>query len=564
MRSKLLLSLCSLLALGTLFAADEAVSISQSVTITKGWNAIYINVIPQHSADELFESWPTDSISVYRTISVNDIGALQNGSTTPPTRYAVWHRDNATASSFVTLPGDSVLVFKASDNYSTTVTGTPIARQMIWENGATATNYFGISAGSAEPTIADYFSGLPTEASVTYQMLSGTEDVPKLIARSSTTKLKSGNALLIQNVKSGIWSGVFSLTPRYGVDFGAHQTVSSLSITNRSLTKQTISVTLNGKDGTGSPALQLYYCDTLQMDADAWQELTASTPISKELAPDETWYLTLGLDRRGFDGSGEVRAGVLTVASGANAYHQEQIPIIAKAYTLQSEIDGKKWPNGLWLLEAQMDTVTRIVSTDGSVEHDTPTASKMPVRLLMYVDDQQQMTLLQRVTLATLGDEGVKQVQILYGPTAVTPGDETDSIRLSTPLMPVDVPKVNVTGTFLGSGTATFTVGAESPSNPWKHAYHPEHDGLDWDFKDKAPSGDTFANYKESVKPELWSVHNQLEFLWDIPKAEWIPEEYYTGTLKWTISGLRHEAPILVRGPFTFRRILVSPTYQEN
>ena len=36
-----------------------------------------------------------------------------------------------------------------------------------------------------------------------------------------------------------------------------------------------------------------------------------------------------------------------------------------------------------------------------------------------------------------------------------------------------------------------------SPSNPWKHAYHPEHDGLDWDFKTKAYNSKYLIHHKE-------------------------------------------------------------------
>lgn len=549
-----------------LFAVDESASVEQKVSIKKGWNALYINVVPTCSADELFSDWPADSISVYRFLSVNDLGAVKGEHAVPSSRFFTWHRGMPEASTLKSLPGDCTLLFKATAAYEATVTGTPIARQMVWESGENATNYFGITTTGTAVTTTNYFQGLKSTSALSFLQVSGDGDQPTKTAVRSNKTLATGEALLVQNVSPGVWSGAFNLTPRHGVDFGEGATLSAVKITNTSGLQQTVQVKLNGSDGTGVPTFSLYVRDVLPDEASVWTPFTPNKAIEKVLAANETWTVLVGLDRAQFESAatGDLRVGILTVSTTTPAYHFEQIPVFAKAYTLQSDTSAGKWPNGLWLLEAQMDTVTRIVSSDGSVEHDTPTASKMPVRLLVYVDGECRMTLLQRVTLAVLGDEGVKQSQVLYGPKAMTPGDETDKIRISTPLMPVDVPSVPLQGTFLGNATASFTVGADSPSNPWRHPYHPEHDGLDWDFKEKVPSGDDFNNYKGIIKPERWSVGNTLEVIWDPPSATWAPEEAYTGTLKWTLTGLRHEAPIVVRGKFTFRRILVDPTYQED
>jgi hypothetical protein len=549
-----------------LFAADECASVEQEISIEKGWNALYINVIPTLSADELFEAWPADSISVYRTISVNDLGTLKEHKTLPESRFFTWHRDMPEASTLKHLPGDCTLVFKATADYTTKVTGTPIARQMTWEGGENATNFFGITTKGSAVTTNSYFKGLSTPSKLILSQMSGEGSEPTFTEIRSSKSLSNNEALLVQNVLPSVWSGAFSLTPRYGLDFGEGATVSAFTITNQSGGEQTVHFQLNGPSGQGAPSFGLYWREITPGQASVWTPFTPNHSYKKTLAENESWTVLVGLDRQQFasNATGDLRVGILTVSSSAIGNHYEQIPIFAKSYTLQSDTSLGKWPNGLWLLEAQMDTVTRIVSSDGAVEHNTKTASTMPIRLLLYVDGNQQMTLLQRVTLAVLGNQGTKQSQILYGPHAIAPNDATDKIRISTPLMPVDVPSVPLQGTFLAHATATFTVGEDSPSNPWRHPYHPEHDGLDWDFKGKAPSGDTLDNYKAPIKPERWSVGNTLELLWDAPSATWAPEESYTGHLTWILTGLRHEAPIVVRGPFTLRRILVDPTYQEK
>lgn len=546
-------------------AVDEMPAVSQTISIREGWNAIYINVIPQESVDELFADWPVDSVSFFRALSANERGKVHAGEVLPLPRYFIWHRDTPEASTLTSLPGDSVLVFKASKSLpDQVIIGTPIGRQVKWELGADATNYFGIQVEDGKRvSIADYLSGLSEDGHITIFSISGTGATPTLTQRSWTSNLKTGDVLVLQGVESNDWKGVFSVEPREGINFGETKTTGVYAITNDSAMEQTVTLSFNGATGENTPSFKLMQ-RTVTAKPQAWQAFTE--PITKTLAPDEVWTIGLGVDRRQFEAnpSGELRCGILTANADAPTYHQVQIPVYVNAHTIQSAFTEQQWPNGLWLLEASMTAVTRIVSSDGSVEDSVPTASVMPVRLLMYVDANKKMTLLQRVTLAVLGESGLKQSQILYGPEAKTPGTETDAIRLSTPLMPVDVPSVAVSGTFLESGTAHFTVGATSPSNPWRHAYHPEHDGLDWDFNAELPSGDDFNHYLGRVKPELWSVDNQLKIEWDSSEEEWRPFEFYTGTLTWTITGLRHEAPIVVEGDFTFRRIIANPTYQED
>lgn len=565
-RTRFLTCLLAVLAGSGLQAAAETHAVSQTISIQKGWNALYINVIPNRSADELFADWPVESVSFFRTLSAHERAKVQAGEVLPLPRYFVWHRDAPEASTLASLPGDSVLVFKASASLpNQVITGTPAGRRMEWESGNDSTNYFGIQVEAGKRvSISDYLNGLSEDGTVSVYSISGTEAAPTLTKRSWSSNLKTGDVLVVQGVKTDDWTGIFSAEPHDGIFFGETKTSAAYMLTNDSTKEQTVTLAFNGTTGDNAPSFSLKQRTVTAGTPAAWQEFTG--PITKTLAAGESWTVALGLDRRQFEGnpSGELRCGVLTATAGSPTYHQVQIPVYVNAHTIQSAYTEERWPNGLWLLEAQMDTVTRIVSADGSVEQDVPTASVMPVRLLMYVDGQQQMTLLQRVALAVLGDEGIKQSQILYGPGAKSPGTETDFIRLSTPLMPVDVPSAPVSGTFLHSGTAAFTVGAKSPSNPWRHAYHPEHDGLDWDFETEAPDGDTFNHYLGRVKPELWSVTNQLEIVWDTGTESWDPVESYTGRLTWTITGLRHEAPITVSGPFTFRRIVVNPTYQEN
>jgi len=94
--------------------------------------------------------------------------------------------------------------------------------------------------------------------------------------------------------------------------------------------------------------------------------------------------------------------------------------------------------------------------------------------------------------------------------------------------------------------------------NPFRHAKHPDHDGLDWDFKDTLASGDNFTNYVAAVKPELFSISNRLEFAWDAHAgAAWNPTETLTGDCTWYLYGLRYEHGGVIKtgGTFTMKRV---------
>lgn len=95
-------------------------------------------------------------------------------------------------------------------------------------------------------------------------------------------------------------------------------------------------------------------------------------------------------------------------------------------------------------------------------------------------------------------------------------------------------------------------------SNPFRHAYHPDHDGLLWDFSTPAPSGDVWSNYVSTVKPETFSVSNVLTLTWSDDAsaiAIWDPSNKLEGTCRWSLTGLRRQAAINVDGTFVMQRV---------
>ena len=105
-----------------------------------------------------------------------------------------------------------------------------------------------------------------------------------------------------------------------------------------------------------------------------------------------------------------------------------------------------------------------------------------------------------------------------------------------------------------------YAIATNDPVNPFRHPYHPDHDGLGTDFATALPSGDKPQNYVGATKPELFSISNTVSLTWSTNggsggSALWNAEETAEGTVDFQVEGLRREGPLLMQGNFELRRI---------
>ena len=144
------------------------------------------------------------------------------------------------------------------------------------------------------------------------------------------------------------------------------------------------------------------------------------------------------------------------------------------------------------------------------------------------------------------------------------PASVQNAQRFSTIMMSIDNPVVEkTTGTFGDSLAFDWTVAERAADNPFRHAWHPDHDGKLPDYSGPAPSGDNLANYANPIKPELWSITNRMEFSWrenNDPHGtinfERTPTEKTAGFVTWTVSGLTAKEPITSVGVFVQQRAI--------
>ena len=106
--------------------------IEQTVTLSNGWNAVYVSVSPSAPADEVFAGWPVWSVSAYNAQSFLSIGSTAGGKTGESVvnaPYWIWSREAPQASSLKALTADTVIWCYATNSTPFTVTlrGKPAA-----------------------------------------------------------------------------------------------------------------------------------------------------------------------------------------------------------------------------------------------------------------------------------------------------------------------------------------------------------------------------------------------------------------------------------------------------
>ncbi len=552
-----------IIMMGLLFMAvtTKAQVISQTINLVAGWNAFYLHVDPGTTANAFFAAWPVDDVSLYDSASFLRTAQYSTDVSTEPTlsaAYLVWHRDLDDVSTLKNMAGDRIYVCFASAPYVSTVYGTPCVQRMAWRQATvglseTSLNFFGVSMSEGTSiSTADYLKGL-TNGYTSVQRITGGNPAKMGLLDAGT--VKDGAVLVMDSTKIDDWAGPLYLSPLGGVNFGEEFSMADFSIRNDASSNRTVSIAYRRSQGPNvvlePPLLKMLY----KTSSNTWESVPSV--MTKTLDAGETWALVLAIDRAQFSGvAGAKRAGLLTVSDmDGGSYFRARVPVSA----ISAEIDPLEkaaWPAGLWLADLKMNQVSQVISYTNIIS--VASGGTMALRAILHVDSNGDMMLLQRVLIATSIDgDGAAHVALHLSDAAIPSGASV--MRLSTVDMGVDNLQVaHDSGTFRQQAEFSFVVAAGDRSNPFRHAYHPDHDGLRWDFTTSAPAGDNPTNYVGTVKPETFSVSNVLSFAWSGDAADiavWDSSEKLRGTCRWSLTGLRREVTIHADGSFTMQRI---------
>ena len=554
-----------------LVAGAVAPYTTQSLSLVQGWNAVYVEVAPDATADDLFADWPVDHVGLYDPVSflaTRQFGADWDSEGLTGSSMALWKRGFPEASSLSRVPAGSVLVtYCTNESHSVTIRGVPAAPRTTWHvSGTNAVyNFFGFST-TQQTDISAYLEGSPCEgvkSRVYYRIVGDNLDAGPgpLEVRTWNSKVSDGDVLLLPSDDLSDWSGVLFVSPMNGIDFGQNGVKATLTVRNDGKFPRTVSVALE----QAANAAELQLSGTLPLclhvrDADvartnaAWSvALSGYGPVTKkELAPDETWRLEFGLDRTAFSSlvKGLSFGALLRITEDGDSHAKVVVPLAGE--TSGVVVPDAALPVGLWVADVQFD---HVLAPGGTVGTETGGAAKL--RLPIHIDANGKVRLLQRVvTAGEIAADGTYTYR-LYAGSAVVPTTATMVTRISAVCLPTETPVIEAAGESDSVIAFSFTVAADGATSILRHPLHPQHDGLRWDFSTPAPSGDDFQNYKGDVKPETFSVGNRIEMSFGLNggEAAWNPEGTKSGTCRWTFSGLMRQGNIVLSGPMTVKRV---------
>ena len=560
-----------LLAAALTAGSASASHVTQAITITNGWNAVYVSVRPGEPADDVFAEWPVWSVSAYNASAFLRTASTTGGATGESVArapYWLWSREAPHASTLRYLEADTVLVCFSTSAvpYQAVLRGVPAAPRIAWHasNESTGTlNPVGVRL-SGTVKARDWFAGCGALGDPTFYAISGPDDAaPRFRPIASGTKtayLNDGDVVFVPGSEVSDWSGPLYIMPRAGVNFGPDGAVDAISIRNDGAGEKTVTVSyVDSEDAMAKPDLLFResYSDTASME---WARLTNT--LSRVLSTGETWRVSLALDRSKLSGAGGDIGGVLRIAEVGGTQSLAWLPVSAK------DVKGdSQWPQGLWRAELALSKVSYYTADSNRVD-GVAAGGRMKLTVYVHVGEDGTARLLQRATVAGVKGADGRMTKTLYGPNAAIPSGLGYATRLSSAALPVDLPVTTAEGGQFGVAGAplvfTYTIGATSPSNPFRHALHPLFDNKQMDFKTPAPSGDDVSNYVGTVKPELFSIGGEVQFAFaENAATAWTPQENLSGACKWIYTGVRRDGPVVAEGSFTMQRIAVAPEIVE-
>ena len=559
------------LLLFTFSAAFGNTLMEQAIRLQDGWNAIHVQVADTNDVDQLFRVWPVEWVALYDPaafLETRQYSAEASSEGTSRAGYRMWRRREPGLSGFRHVPADSVLVcFVTNGSYECVFYGEPRAPRISWHKSSVDENLNLIGFSTWDLTTTErYFSGLGV-GDASFFMFGGPEaDKPMVMPTTLAGEMtfENGQVLAVSSTKVSDWSGILNVSPRNGLAFDAEATHGTLEVRNDGARSATVAVVMsNGtpRPGTDAPVPPgLFVRDARDAVTNgSWTAFGLGTTLRRELPAGETWKISFAIDLQQLT-EGARYGAILSVRDETpdGSAMCANVPLTA---VRDGGLGDQVWPKGVWLASAELDSVSFFLTKEGGStgkpdeEGMKAAGGKMKVRLPFYVDENGTMTLLQRFWY---GRDTNGVLRCFSGAVKESVDPLTDVKRVSSACLPADRPVVATAtgGSFGQKAVFDFSVDEKSNVNPMRHAQHPQHDGLTADYLGETPSGDSFDNYTGTVKPEIFSVSNRIEFTWaEHGATSWNPEETLTGELTWEFGGLRHERTIQARGRFSMTRL---------
>jgi hypothetical protein len=596
--------------LGILSQSAHAQWLSQSITLSPGWNAVFLEVQPEpNDSAGLFDNLPVESVwawnrqfSPTRIIDANDmVPERPQWLVYLPASDPAGASLPGTISNLHAIQGGRAYLIKLGGTQTVewTVKGKAVLPQANWISDAYNLTGFFVAPGS-EPTFAGHFAASAAHLSGTPP---GNKSRYYRLDSSGSWQGVDGSAVIERGKAYWVWcQGASGYTGpmqvisehRGALDFGDVLPEHRLKLkneTNASITVAIAKLASETPSGEASapPPVSLYYWDSAAM---GWADLSGTVSVVIPAGSDSV--LRLGVKRKQMPPmAGASYQNVLSITDGLG----QRLCVPVTSSGLQ-DVSMK----GLW---AGTVSVNAVSYPAGDSDHLSakPTASEYEMRIILHVNDAGDVHLLQQAIVfwkkGTLNQDGTVNTpgryvvfsddnqipdigaDALYSGAALRDGSQV-ARRISTsayilPLLedgsgsPIRVDGEYVrqsaygmsrTGTFgTGGGilSATLKLVADDPLNPFKHGFHPDHDNLTGANNDVQQPDDV----------ESYTVTRDIHLTFQDDSVEGATlltwgDDYVGGTYEETIKGLySRRLPdsqlidrISVRGTFLIQRVV--------
>ncbi len=544
--------------------------VTQTINLSVGWNAVFIEVDPISTAPaDVFATVLKDASQNDNLISVwmwnPDTGTvefIQNPSelTASQPQYSTYLPGNSILTTLYAVHGNRAYLINMTTAATLTISGEPLPPKINWKSNSFNFVGFHLDPGNLT-TFTDYFTPSAAHADQEVYVLDNATG-SWVLGSSATMAAGEGFWIYCQGSSEFYGSASVQLNQRNTIAFGQILEQQEITVKNSDDAPQIISLNLTDVGTLPIANYPLFYWDFDTTSGVAqWIQFPTGSSLDLTILPGETQAVKLGVKRVG------LAADINYIAN------MEIRDPVGSLFRVPVTVTGISY-SGLWVGDVAISKVNQPAET----VVPQPTGSLFSFRLILHHSDSSLTNLMTQVI--QMWQDGTwkpdptdlsKQIIddpgtfVLFSDDALIPFYSGASLRDGQPVgrrisSPVfgnlydSGAKVNhkaMTGTFAEDNselTITFTLPADDPTNPFVHKFHPDH---------LVPDGQTPAE-------KVFEITRTVTLTFSDTDADGNPV-FGNSSLGWgssalggiydeTISGLMHGADIHLQGNFALHR----------
>ncbi len=552
---------------GILFFAGPALAQwkTQSIDLEPGWNAIFLEVDPpDKDADLLLANIPIESVWMWNK-RFSAVAFLTDPEDLLPEdpNWLVYFPANSPQAAIKNLyglrGGQSYLVKLGGTNPVTLdITGTPVNRDIEWSTDSF--NLVGFSVDSQNPpSVADYFESATQH--LTSKGVFRLETSGRWVEIDPGAVMNPGEALWVYSQGPSSFHGPFEVLGSNAdfLDYNRNADVLTFDLRNTSSETRVYTIGIENSDAPPTPQepdvfgpVELSFFEFDQGPESLGSFIQVDPSASIEIEAGETRQVRLAVDRNEMGpipiGQFSTFQSLVTINDGKGA----EVEIPTRCFAINQTLEFLDAPAlsrrlarrgvspgmnaspyaGLWVGRARLENVNFPANLPER-EKPVPAGGAFEFRLIVHVNDAGEPSLVKHVTLMSKDNGSDREVVLITDDAllgnydgVIERGGETIGQRVSS----INFPNFREPGEYVGTlpssggvfedgdGATTDTLNFrvyldyDDPLNPFKHAYHPDHDNLDPNFDafneemiDLGGSG-TIVRFSDTSDEESYSI----------------------------------------------------------